>query len=244
LHGFGSAEALARHLRDATGRYYGTAIRGYLERFTKGISADRDGLLRRITELRNDFIDEHVPAGASGQVLSVAGRFALIAAGGEIATSFGITGWPDGEAERAAAVSFKAWLAERGSAGDRETQLGIAQVRAFLEAHGASRFEAPWPGSATEMEGRPLDQRIVNRAGFKRRNAADEWEYLIPPETWRNEVCKGHDAKLVARELAARGWLLPGSDGKTSVSMYVPGHGQMKLYRLTSATLGGGDDAH
>ena len=45
-----------------------------------------------------------VPEGASGQVERVAARFALVAVAGELATSASLTGWPEGEAERAVFV--------------------------------------------------------------------------------------------------------------------------------------------
>ena len=41
-------------------------------------------------------------------------RFALIAAGGELATQYGVTGWPPGEAGQAATRCFQAWLEQRG----------------------------------------------------------------------------------------------------------------------------------
>ena len=85
-----------------------------------------------------------LPDGASGQVRSVCGRFALVAAAGSLATAFGLTGWPDDEADRAAATCFRAWLERRGSAGDHDIETGIRQVIAYVEAHGSSRFEAAW----------------------------------------------------------------------------------------------------
>jgi hypothetical protein len=84
-----------------------------------------------------------------------------------------------------------------------------------------------------------MDQRVVNRAGFKRRDRAGEWEYLIPAETWRGEVCKGLDARMMARAMAARGLLLPGSNGRSATSLHIPGYGQMKLYRLNGLILSG-----
>ncbi|MBV9825736.1 MAG: DUF927 domain-containing protein, partial [Alphaproteobacteria bacterium] len=50
LNGFETADALARHLRDATGRFYGTALRAFLDQFTRRLSVDRDGLVERIAE--------------------------------------------------------------------------------------------------------------------------------------------------------------------------------------------------
>jgi uncharacterized protein (DUF927 family) len=173
-------------------------------------------------------------------VLSVASRFALIAAGGEIATMLGVTGWPDGEAERGAGLCFNAWLSERGSAGDREVDAGIAQVRAFIEAHGNSRFESAWEPKQEDKEGNERETRIINRAGFKRRDEADAWEYLVLVETWRGDICKGHDPRMVAKAMVACGLLIPGNDGKPASAVRVPGYPTMKLYVIASTILGDG----
>jgi uncharacterized protein (DUF927 family) len=263
LHGKPDADTFARHLRDAAARFYGAPIRVYLARLTDRLAIDHNGLLALLAEMRRDFIAKHVPDGASGQVLSVAGRFALIAAGGELATALSVTGWPDGEAERAAATCFASWLDRRGGAGNKEVEVGLAQIRGFLEAHGASRFEPAWDIASQIKEAeaeearqakaearneryfpnvrRPAETRIIDRAGFKRRDEAGSWEYLILPETWQSEVCKGLDARMMAREMAARRLLLPGSDGRTATSLHIPGYGQMKLYRLSGLILCGAD---
>ena len=96
---------------------------------------------------------------AGGQVRSVARRFALVAVAGELATKAGITGWPQGEAMRAAQVMFSAWLKERGTTGASEDERAKRQLAAFLSRHGASRIYAPrstawqagccWPRSRT-----------------------------------------------------------------------------------------------
>jgi hypothetical protein len=52
--------------------------------------------------------------GGEGQEKRAAARFALIALAGELATEYGITGWPEGAAIEAAAAGFEAWRAERG----------------------------------------------------------------------------------------------------------------------------------
>jgi uncharacterized protein (DUF927 family) len=242
LHGFESADALARHLRDVTLQLYGTPLREFLERLTERLADDRDGLVDLVRGLREDFIAAHVPAGASGQVLSVAGRFSVIAAGGELATALGVSGWPDGEAERAAATCFRAWLAERGGVGAREIDIAISQVRGFIEAHGSARFESPWEKRSLDRDGNSIIERVNNRAGFKRRATADgPWEFLILPEVWKTEVCRGHDSRLIAREMAGRGLLIPGTDNKPAALERVPGIGPTKLYRVAPSIFGGAE---
>jgi putative DNA primase/helicase len=237
LHGWPNADIFARHLKDQSSRFYGTPIREFLAQLSDNMARDQEGFLQRFREMRDEFVRNNVPRGASGQVTSVAGRFALIAAAGELATAMGITGWPEDAAEHAARVCFAAWLRRRGGAGAQEIEAGIAQVRAFIESHGASRFDTPWD-RAHDDAGTPIEAKIVNRAGFKKRTRMDSaWDYLITTETWKNEVCKGFDASAIAKELAARGLLLPGPDGRMSKSEYIPGVAQTRVYHVTSAIL-------
>lgn len=67
------------------------------------------------------------------------------------------------------------------------------------------------------------------------------WEYLVLPETWKSEVCKGLDAKRTADLLAARGWLLGSTERHRADVVTIPGEAKMRLYRVSGAILG--DDA-
>ena len=105
----------------------------------------------------DQFVAEMVPKGASGQVERVARRFGLLAAAGELATEYGFTGWREGDAIKSLGACFQAWLEDYGT-GSREDAALLAQVRQFLETHGASRFQSVDAESAT----------VYNRAGFWR----------------------------------------------------------------------------
>ncbi|MEI6558514.1 MAG: DUF927 domain-containing protein [Rhodospirillaceae bacterium] len=263
IHGFPSFRDFCAHLYNAGGRFYGSPIRAFLERFHQRLAADRAGLLQGLAEMRDEFVKKHLPADASGQAVSVANRFALIAAGGEIATALGVTGWPEGEAELAAATCFLAWLSRRGGAGNRETDTGIAQVRSFIEAHGAARFEPAWEianqikeaeaEEARQIEAeakgekyfvkvrRPNDVRIYDRVGFRQQDEAGNWTYYVLPEQWRKQVCKGFDAAIIAKVLRDKGFM-DCDRGEPNKSVRIPGVGKMRFYVLNSRILGGSDE--
>jgi putative DNA primase/helicase len=227
LHGHADGAALARHLRDATARLYGVATREYLAR----LAADRDGIAAAVTEGRRRWVREHCAPGADGQVERVADRMGLLAAAGELATALGILPWPDGEASRAAAVCFGAWLGARGGTGPAELAAGIEQVRLYIARHGSSRFE------------RHGGETVHDRAGWVRGggDAGDELEYLILPEMWRAEVCAGHDAGAIAAALAEAGHLRRGGDGKPQRPERLPGAVKPKrVYVLRASILGEG----
>jgi putative DNA primase/helicase len=194
LHGFPSGVALAEYLNEKAGKAYGTAGRVFV-RGLVGIQASQ--LKERVEVLRADFLSSKVPPGADGQALRVASRLALIAASGELATTFTITGWAKGAAIKAAGTCFDAWLERRGGSGSQEQTAALAQVHYFIEAHGESRF--------TDLDSNS-DRNIVNRAGFRRRTEAGI-EYLVLPEVFKREVCAGFDYRLVARVLRDKGML-------------------------------------
>lgn len=240
LHGMPGAGALARHLRDAARTCYGTAGRAFLNRLAHDRAADVEGLRRILLNLRDGFMSEHAPTGADGQIISVASRFALIGAAGELARDYEVLPWPEGEAMRAAGECFHAWLSERGGTGAGEDRQAVSQVRAFIEAHGESRFTLL---DAKNFNSTPIESRTIERAGFRRwvkTEKGERWEYVILPETWQNEVCKGLDPKRVAATLAARG-LLNHDSGHLTIKLSLPGLGRPRVYAVHGAILGGDD---
>jgi putative DNA primase/helicase len=227
LHGFSSAEVLATHLRTAAALFYGTAARQFLIRIASDLSAIRSS----VSEHTRKFADSYVPAGADGQVHRVAQRFALIAAAGELAVAAGVLPWPEGEATKASARVFQDWVATRGGVEPAEIRSGIEQVRAFLSAHGMSRFVPAWE--------EPPEPRIPLRdiAGF-RKQERDGWDFYITTSAWRDEVCRGLDSRALAGQLADRGLLLvPPSGPHRAKSIKVPGHNRMRLYHIPACLL-------
>jgi uncharacterized protein (DUF927 family) len=243
LHGRLNPAALAEELRDAARAHHGIAARAFLARLAIDRTANGGERRETLEGLRAAFIGEHVPPGAAGQIRSVAGRFALIGAAGELARDYGVLPWPEGAALRAAGACFVAWLAERGGTGSGEDAAALGQVRAFLEAHGESRFTLLTPPlSDPKADPSPPEMaRTINRAGFRRRTGsgdAERWEYLILPETWKGEVCKGLDARRTAEMLAGRGLLLGGTERHRAVLQRIPTEGPRRVYVVSGAILG------
>src|SRR5260364_183018 len=76
---------------------------------------------------------------------------ALIAAGGELASRDGVTGWPEQAAYRAAAMRWQAWWTQQ-QATEMSTHAQIlTQVRRFFEQKEARRF-ADWAADSPKME--------------------------------------------------------------------------------------------
>jgi uncharacterized protein (DUF927 family) len=217
LHGFENGALFATALTDAAALSYGTPLIAFVEALIR----HRAELPATIKKLQHQFVTEVLTGieNPAGQVRRVAARFGLVAVGGELATSEGITGWEPGEAIQAAARCFKDWMAARGGSVPAEERDLLSQVRYFFEAH-ANRFR--W-------KDRVLDDHapeVPHQAGFKDTPHGKEngIVYLAFPETFKREICEGYDAKDAARVLVRHGILKPSGDKRPSRNERLPGY--------------------
>jgi uncharacterized protein (DUF927 family) len=216
LHSFGTPAQLADHLRYVCSRYYGAAGATWLEAITK----DHQQLWNTLPQQINTFVEAVAP-NASGQAHRVARRFGLVAIAGELATLYGVTGWTQGEATKAAERCFQDWLANFGE-GHRETRQILETVQAFIERNGAKfvdvSLENPLP--------------VLDQVGYYRKTENGR-EYLILA-TQFGRVCEGHSQKQAIEILRAHGWLnAPDSQGRASISTRLPNVGKKRVYVLT-----------
>lgn len=225
IHGATNGQKFADELRTATGNYYGAAARAFLLEVVK----QRGDIGNAVREHRDMFIEEYCPPGADGQVRRAATRFGLVAAAGELATALGITGWPKGAADWAAAVCFDAWLMYRGHVGPAEIEAGIDQVRRFFIEHGTSRFE--------DLDRSDKSRPVINRVGFCRKGL-----FYVYREPFRQEITRGHDWRALVEELGKRKLLRRDKNGNPMVSTTNPETGKsMRMYCFEADILGDED---
>lgn len=221
LHNHSSGAAFSKNLVDQAANYFGTPAIEFLKAVTQ--ESNLADLPNTIKTLREQFIKEHFPTEASGQVYRVCERFALIACAGELATHYGITGWRAGEAQEAAVKCFNNWIEHRGGNSNQEKATTLSQIRRFFEMHGEARF-TPW--NAT-------DNRTINRAGFKKVEN-DIARYYVLPETFRSDICSGLDYRAVTKILLSEKWIEPDTNGAAYRREYLPGMGRSRCYVITN----------
>lgn len=226
IHDQLSPASMALSLKKYSSRYHGAIGMEWLNQ----VVANRQTISRYITDTIQTFVDAVIQPDATGQIIRVARRFALVAAAGELASQFGLTGWEKGESFHAAKTCFIAWQDAFGVDGHREDRAIMAQVRAFFESHGASRFD---------NANSPNNDKILNRAGFYHTDGEGFRIYMVLTETYKNELCKGFDQRTVTRVLFQAGWLKPASDGKASHKPRIKGVGTPRLYVFTGKIWGG-----
>ncbi len=220
LHNQLTPATMALTLKEYSSQYYGAIGVAWLQ----SIVTNRSTITSAIINITKQFIDKVITEETNGQIIRVARRFALVAAAGEIASQFGLTGWERGESFRATQKCFLSWLEDFGTDGNREDRVIMAQVRAFFESYGASRFD-----NVRE----PNNERINNRAGFYRTDDEGYRVFMVLPEVFKNELCKGFEPRMSTRVLINAGWLKPAPDGKASHKPRIKGVGTPRLYFFT-----------
>lgn len=114
----------------------------------------------------------------------------------------------------------------------QEDATALEQVGDFMARNQFSRF-ADW----FDERSRP-----VNMMGFRKVEKGGNGNepitmFYVLPSGWK-EICKGFDARKVARLCVSRGWLEVGKDGRTQVSARLPEIGVKRVYQFNSSVLG------
>jgi putative DNA primase/helicase len=170
----------------------GHALRPFLE----ALQSDQGQRVRALyAQIKSAFATQW--PNIDGQAGRVLDHFAKSATAGEYASEIGLTGWPAGEATKAARTLFSNWLAPR-AVGNHESRTAIEAVRAVIQSHGANRFQV---GDDDAERPIPLVLGYV-------REIKDFRCYCFLSEPWKREVMAGQDAKAGARYLHQAGLLV------------------------------------
>lgn len=233
LHGASDGAAFADRLKRATAERYGTAGPAFVERFL----ANREEALAQTREAMAGFralAAEQFGLTGEGQTERAVARHGLIAAAGELATAWGLTGGPPGAARDAALEVLGVWLDGRGGAGPVEAREAVERTRAFLVAHGASRFETL---GSEDAAGLSSDARpVINRAGWREGTI-----FYIATDAWK-DIHRGSDPTRAARHLRDAGFLTPGEGRNLAVRAPRTGSGRPRAYAVSTDIMGAGDE--
>ena len=230
----GGGAELADTLKENTKLNHGLPFVAYMSKLVEDLPKH----VAAVKTLRDEWKEEYLPAEADSQVKRVADSFATVAAGGELATDLGITGWTAGDAGLSAGVCFREWYRQRGGLGNQEEADILRHVKNHFEADGAAKY--------AHTSVRQRDDRTMYRMGFR----DDEGDYFVLTQRFNEVLCEGYDRKQVISVLQKHGVLLPGHGDKDTIGkmVYPPdknGEGgskkKVRLYHISSSVLGEGE---
>lgn len=213
----------SRQLVERSNQAYGVAGMAWLRYLTQ----DKEKVISQAKQLLEQYHLELIAEHKQGHIVRVANAFALIAVAGELATQAGITAWQTGTALNAVKAVFNDWVNSFEYVGDYQTKEYILHVKAFFEANESSRFEAITP-DPDHIE------KIINRVGYWKIENGEKL-FLVLPEQFKNEVCKGHDNRKVAKALLIEK-LLEHDTGKTTKTVRLPSRTKaIRVYAIKDA---------
>lgn len=223
-----SAAAQADKIKELASKYHGTAGIAWLEHIT----IDKAETTAKAKSLIKGFMLQYDDL--SSQAHRVAKRFALVAAAGEMATQAGITGWQTGQATAAVKVCFNNWLDNYGRDGEHEERQIIKHVQAFIEQHGASRFQI-WSEPMHDEDQITIEQKTNNRVGFRRQ---DTDEYYFYPNMFEKEVCSPYSLKKVIKVLDEAGLLNKNEQDRKMLKVTLPNtKNRLRMYAIKGNVL-------
>lgn len=213
----------SRLLVERSNQSYGVAGMEWLNYLT----TNKDNAISQARELLGQYNAELIGEHTQGHIIRVANAFALIAVAGELATQAEITGWDAGTALNAVKTVFNAWVNDFDYVGDYQTKEYILHVKAFFEANESSRFESITP-DVDQIE------KITNRVGYWKIENGEKL-FLVFPEQFKNEVCKGQDSRKVAKALLIEK-LLEHDTGKNTKTVRLPSRTKaIRVYAVKDA---------
>lgn len=201
IHEFQTSRDFVETLERNAQQYFGTPLRMFLKIFTSSLTEYKSRTKEHFKQMEN-LLNQYI---TNGQIARVAKRFAIIAAGGILATEFGCTGWQIKDVEEAVLKCFTDWLKEWGE-DTAEEKTFCEQAQAFFQRYAGSRFIAK---DAKDEEIRT----IKDLAGYIYDSTDNSRIYLVNRDVFKKEICKGIREQKAKEILFKRKWLLKSSKG-------------------------------
>jgi uncharacterized protein (DUF927 family) len=234
IHGYENAAQFADSLRSVSSEYYGCALPGFIHNFIN-YQHEVDEVIKMYTD---SFINRFLDSDAGSQVSRVAGKFAIVAAAGMLASAWGITGWDIDHVFESVGKVFRDWLSNRSHSGSQEDYSIISQIRGYLHSYGDSRFIASHYDNLNKLHINNNLRTLTRRDGFKVIKGTDNDgnevnEYYILPEAFK-EICRGLNMSTTVKFLAEHSYIVKAPDGRNQPQKRLPGIGQTRVYHFTS----------
>lgn len=206
-HNFINGAALSDHLNKACEKYHGEPFLEFIKQLT---STDLGELIKvhhaEIASYREQFLGND----AGGQAVRAFQKFALVGLAGELASTFGITGWSEGHSIQSAISLFKMWVDIRGGTGNVEEIQLLNHLAKQIKLYGEKHFKR-WDrrGAKDPMI---IDEHVPSKLemwGYREqiiirypdKDATTDHMYYVPRDIFMDVMCKGFDGKRAARLL-------------------------------------------
>jgi len=206
-HNFINGAALSDHLNKACEKYHGEPFLEFIKQLT---STDLGELIKVHHAEIATYRERVLGNDAGGQAVRAFQKFALVGLAGELASTFGITGWSEGHSIQSAISLFKMWVDIRGGTGNVEEIQLLNHLAKQIKLYGEKHFKR-WDRSGAKdpmiidehvpakLETWGYREQITTRHPDK--DATTDHMYYVYKDIFMDVMCKGFDGKRAARLL-------------------------------------------
>lgn len=217
LHEFENPADFSCYLKEASQKYYGTAIRVFIKALCGADSSEHDRNAFWIKKFVDKFMNDNCPREANGQVSRVIRKFGLIAAAGVFAARNGVVPWNEEDSLSAVLDELEIWIANRGSlTTSQEVDDSIKNLKSYINKHSYDAFLDIDENNKNKVisSNRPI-------AGY-RFNIKDQGVCIfLISETLADIISPRASRDELIAELDRRGYLAHNAKGKPLISKWV-----------------------
>lgn len=206
-HNYINGAALSDHLNKACEKYHGEPFLEFIKQLT---STDLGELIKVHHAEIATFRERVLGNDAGGQAVRAFEKFALVGLAGELASTFGITGWNEGHSIQSAISLFRMWVDIRGGTGNVEEIQLLNHLAKQIKLYGEKHFKR-WDrrGAKDPMV---IDEHVPSKLemwGYREqitirhpdKDATTDHMYYVYKDIFMDVMCKGFDGKRAARLL-------------------------------------------
>ena len=206
-HNFINGAALSDHLNKACEKYHGEPFLEFIKQLT---STDLGELIKVHHAEIATYRERVLGNDAGGQAVRAFQKFALVGLAGELASTFGITGWSEGHSIQSAISLFRMWVDIRGGTGNVEEIQLLNHLAKQIKLYGEKHFKR-WDRSGAK-DPMVIDEHVPSKLemwGYREqitirhpdKDATTDHMYYVYKDIFMDVMCKGFDGKRAARLL-------------------------------------------
>ncbi|ANB22494.1 hypothetical protein A6K25_15180 [Alteromonas stellipolaris] len=206
-HNFINGAALSDHLNKACEKYHGEPFLEFIKQLT---STDLGELIKVHHAEIATYRERVLGNDAGGQAVRAFQKFALVGLAGELASTFGITGWSEGNSIKSAISLFRMWVDIRGGTGNVEEIQLLNHLAKQIKLYGEKHFKR-WDRSGAK-DPMVIDEHVPSKLemwGYREqitirhpdKDATTDHMYYVYKDIFMDVMCKGFDGKRAARLL-------------------------------------------
>jgi putative DNA primase/helicase len=192
LHGEANGALFSQLLKTEADRHFGTSGPAFVDGLVRLSEAGRLRLKQHFNQYTAR-LSKRCHADRSSLADRIAMRLALIALAGDVATTFGLTGWKKGEGLTAAALAMDQWLERFVEPAVVRGEGYLDRLRNYLNGH---------PGDISDLSSADsaASSTTVLREGEIHYFPSEVWQHLFPND----------EGRIAAQSLRDAGVLVPG----------------------------------